>query len=114
VKLYLSQAKAIEAVGPGLFRITQRGSELLSRNLDRITPNLLMDYSEFRNFWGKSGFGPSRKSLATATAEPFETHETPQDSISAAYGELKAAVVRELSNAVQAAPWTFLESLLRN
>jgi restriction system protein len=112
-KLYLSQAKAIDTVGPGLFQITQRGRELLARSLDRITPDLLMEYPEFRSFRAKSKSGSSSKPTAEITSdEAAATHDTPQDSIQAAYDELKAAVVRELLDAVQAAPFTFLESLI--
>ncbi|MHB8704032.1 MAG: winged helix-turn-helix domain-containing protein [Candidatus Tyrphobacter sp.] len=54
-KLYLSQAKAIDSVGQGVFRINDRGRELLSRNLACITPDLLTEYPEFVAFRAKSG-----------------------------------------------------------
>jgi restriction system protein len=111
-KLYLSQAKVVETVGPGSFRITQRGQDLLAQTLSCITPELLMKFPEFQLFKEKSKSGSVAKPTSVLTAYQVVTHETPQDSIQGAYGELKAAVVRELLDAVQAAPWTFLESLI--
>ena len=54
-KLYLSQAKAIDSIGQGLFRINERGRELLSRNLASITTDVLMEFPEFVAFRAKSG-----------------------------------------------------------
>ena len=53
-RLYLSQAKAIEKVRPGVFRVAQRGLDLLSRDSNRVTIDDLMLYPEFREFREKS------------------------------------------------------------
>jgi Mrr N-terminal domain len=61
-KLYLSQAKAIDSVGQGLFRINDRGRELLCRNFSSITPEALMEFPEFVAFRAKSGRGAHKVS----------------------------------------------------
>jgi restriction system protein len=111
-KLYLSQARAIDTIGPGVFRITDRGRELLSRNPTRITPDVLMEFPEFVAFRAKSKGSSTSETAPSSTPAAVETGETPQESIQTAYLEIKAAVVRELLDAVRAAHWTFLESLI--
>lgn len=54
-KLYLNQAKAIETVRPGVFKIAERGRTLLEQDLERITVDALMQFPEFRAFKAKSG-----------------------------------------------------------
>ena len=61
-KLYLSQAKAIDSIGQGLFRINDRGRELLGRDLTSISPELLMEFPEFVAFRAKSGSGAHKVS----------------------------------------------------
>ncbi len=93
-KAYLSQAKALDSVGSGVFRINDRGRDLLTRNLPRITTDLLMEYPEFVAFRAKS-----KSSLADSSATPGElaaTNETPEDMISSAYQLYKTAITKEL------------------
>lgn len=110
-KLYLGQARAIHAVAPGIFRITDRGRELLARNLTNISPDVLMEYPEFVAFRERSkGRGSAAETSVNQSAPKGD--ETPQESLQAAYEEIKAAVVRELLEGVRTAHWTFLESLI--
>jgi hypothetical protein len=53
-KLYLSQAKAVETLRPGLISITERGRSLIVQNMDRISVDSLMQFAEFRTFKEKS------------------------------------------------------------
>lgn len=53
-KLYLSQAKVLDSATRGTFRINARGRELLARNLDRITPDLLTEFPDFVAFLERS------------------------------------------------------------
>jgi len=111
-KLYLSQAGALQSAGPGRFRITDRGRELLGRCPDRITVDVLTEYPEFRAFRAKSRSGGTPESAGLRARDVSEANETPQESIQRAYHELKAAVARELLDAVRNAPPAFLESLV--
>jgi restriction system protein len=101
-KLYLSQAKAIDSVGQGVFRINDRGRGLLARNLSSITPELLMEFPEFVSFRAKSK-SSSANSVVASTNEVHDTNETPEDAISSAYQEYKAGVTKELLDAVRQA-----------
>ena len=110
-KLYLSQAKAIDSVGVGLFRINDRGRELLARNLPHLTADTLMEFPEFQAFRAKSKGGTSASVDASSSIEP-QTNETPEDSMRSAYESLKAAVVREVLDAVQAADPILLSQIM--
>ena len=111
-KLYLSQAGVLQSAGPGTFRITERGQALLGRSSDKITVEDLGAYPEFRAFRAKSRSGGAVEPVGSRAREISETNETPQESIQRAYRELKAAVTRELLDAVRGAPPAFLESLV--
>lgn len=113
-KLYLSQAGVLNTVKPGVFQIADRGRNLLKENPTSISPKLLTRYPEFVAFLSKSKTGPSSTSsdMETVVASQPSAHETPQESLHAAYNELRAAVERDLLDAVQAAPPEFLESLV--
>lgn len=109
-KLYLSQAKMLDSTGLGLFRINDRGRNLLARNLPRITADTLMEFPEFQAFRAKSKGGAS----VPSDASPIEsqTNETPEDGMRSAYETLKAAIVRELLDAVQAAAPIMLSQIM--
>lgn len=109
-KLYLSQAKAIDSVGQGVFRINDRGRALLARNLPSITPELLMEFPEFVAFRAKSK-PSSAGSVVTAHDVP-DTNETPEDAISSAYQEYKAGVTKELLDAVRQAKPILLSKIM--
>jgi restriction system protein len=106
-KLYLSQAKAIDTVSPGVFRINDRGRELLARNLPAIAPRMLMEFPEFQAFMAKTK-DKRDEGAVTATAP----NETPEDAIRAAHEVLKSAVVREILDNVQAAHPTVLSEIM--
>lgn len=113
-KLYLSQAKALDTVRPGVFRITDRGRDL-ARRLSVITPDDLMVFSEFREFKArrdtKSASKSRHKTYGTGLESP-DPGETPEDAIEAAYSKLKSAVVREILDALQAADPIVLSSIM--
>jgi len=112
-KLYLSQAKAIDTVGAGIFRINDRGRALLARNLQHITPDTLMEFPEFRAFLAKSkGRGSQPAAGTEGTTVELKTSETPEDDMRSSYDTHKAALVREILDAVQAAPPILLSSIM--
>ncbi len=63
-KLYLSQAKVIDTIRPGVFCITDRGRKLLERKLERIAIDDLMEFTEFRSFRAKSNVPVHKVRLA--------------------------------------------------
>jgi restriction system protein len=112
-KLYLSQAKALDTVRPGIFRITDRGHELLSSQPSHITPDDLMAFPEFRAFRAKSkSKTPSGELLTESIQNSGDAGETPEDAIQTAYDQLKAAVVSDLLDAVRSADPLLLSAIM--
>ena len=112
-KLYLSQAKALEGIGRGIFRITDRGRDLLATHPEGIHVDDLNVYPEFVAFRNKSG---TRRGAArdNGVAEAAEAHtaDTPEDAIQSAHESLKAAVVAELLETVRAADPLLLSMIM--
>lgn len=52
-RTYLKKAGLIESTRRGCFRITERGLEILNRNLNRIDSTVLEEFEEFREFVAK-------------------------------------------------------------
>ena len=111
-KLYLSQAKAMDTLGAGRFRINDRGRELLSRGLSQITPNTLTEFPEFQAFMAKSRGSQTSPSAGAHLMIEMQPNETPEDGMLSAYESLKAAVVREILGAVQAADPILLSQIM--
>lgn len=109
-KLYLSQARAIDTVGAGLFRINERGRDLLARDLKTISAGTLMAFPEFQAFRAKSKSSNAATAIAAAADE--ESNETPEDRMRSAYETLKLAVVKEILEAVQAADPILLSQIM--
>jgi restriction system protein len=109
-KLYLSQAKVLDSGGPGLFRISDRGRQLLSRGLKEITPGLLMEFPEFVAFRAKSK--DSTEEPSPSSRDNAEDDETPEDAISTAYQQYKTAVTKELLEAVRDAKPVLLAKIM--
>jgi restriction system protein len=112
-KLYLSQAKAVDSAGQGLFRISDRGRELLARTLACITPELLMEFPEFVAFRAKSKSSSVGSGAVTANEAP-DSNETPEDTIASAYQQYKAAITKELLDAVREAKPILLSKIMVN
>ena len=110
-KLYLSQAKLVDSVGPGVFRINDRGRELLARNLTSISPTHLMEYPEFLAFQAKSK-SPSVNTVAATATDHTGVSETPEDTISSAYQQYKAAITKDLLDAVHEAKPILLSKIM--
>lgn len=115
-KLYLSQAKALEGLGKGIFRITDRGRDLLATHPDGIYVDDLIVYPEFVAFRNKSSSKRATAGDAASEAATTHTHETaddtPEDAIQSAHDNLKAAVVTELLETVRAADPLLLSTIM--
>ncbi len=96
-KLFLSQAKAIDSIGQGVFRINDRGRDLLARNLSNITPELLMEFPEFVAFKAKSRNGTHK----VRRADKDITVIVPEDQSDDNDGNVSQGEVRE-SHQIQA------------
>jgi len=112
-KLYLSQAKALENLGSGRFRITQRGRDLLAVRPGGISVADLLQYPEFVAFKNKSRGRQDVPVASSRSVDENETpHATPQDGMQSAYQKLKAAVVVELLETVRSADPILLSQIM--
>lgn len=111
-KLYLSQAKALEGLGEGRFRITDRGRNLLAAHPDRIQVSDLLAYHEFVEFKNKSRSSRSAQAAWANSDDRDAVAQTPEDQIQNAYQKLKSAVVTELLETVRNADPILLSQIM--
>lgn len=105
---HLRQAKLVENVGRGLFRITTRGQELLSRNLGHIDINVLNEFPEYQEF-------RQRRRVAEDTSEPEAVQEnlrTPDELLAESYQNIRDALAAEILEKVKSCSPAFFERLV--
>lgn len=107
-KVYLERAGLVETIGPGLFRITQRGKDLLASKPKAITLNTLRQYPEFAAFEGKSV--SKDKSTADVTLE--EKVGTPEEALDAAYEKLRSQLAQQILAMLMKGSPEFFENLV--
>jgi len=105
-RTYLKQAGLVDAVRRGVFRITDRGRALLENPPAQITAKFLERYPEFIEFRDR-GKGRNKNEPAEAV-----TTETPDETIEAAYGQLREELVAELRSQLDSVSWRFFERLV--
>jgi restriction system protein len=120
-RTYLKQAGLLESPRRGLFRITDRGRQVLARNPSRIDVSLLDEFEEFRAFRTRRREGTSEvpsmrpvgaaPPLAPSVPEPPQD-QTPEDLLASAYRRLRRDLEIELIEQVKAASPTFFERLV--
>ena len=106
---YLKQAGLLEAPRRGLFRITQRGHDLLAENPKQIDIGLLQRYPEFAAWRGKRRL---RTPKPTQQSEASSESETPEDVLASAYQQLRAELESEILDQVAGASPSFFEQLV--
>jgi restriction system protein len=106
-RTYLKQAGLIDSPRRGLFRITQRGLDLLQERPIRVDVKLLERFPEFLEFRNRR-----RERESTSTPVFTESGETPEDSLAAAYQALRTDLEAELLQQVKESSPTFFERLV--
>ncbi|RMH34265.1 MAG: restriction endonuclease [Nitrospirae bacterium] len=106
-RTYLKQAGLLETPRRGTFRITDRGLALLQEHPDRIDVKLLERYPEFLAFRNRR-----RVTNADASISEGETRETPEDTLAAAYRQLRTDLEADLLDQVKASSPSFFEKLV--
>lgn len=113
-RTYLVQAGLLRAVKRGVFEITDRGRELLSRKPAKIDFRFLMIYPEFQAFHERSVAGQRRagdtSNMEVETSDPAQA--TPEDRIDAALNEIDVALREALLDRIRAATPAFFERLV--
>lgn len=111
---YLKQAGVVEAPKRGIYKITQRGRQVLADRPDGIDADYLQRFPEFLAFQartrdstqtGETDEGPA-VSAATATVQ------SPEEALETAYSRLRATLEAEILDAVKSGSPSFFEDLV--
>lgn len=104
--VYLTKAGALERIKRGVFRITDRGRDLLRLDVPKLTIKHLSVYPEFVTF-----HKGAKKAEPDEPGEPEKT-ETPEEQLANAYKVLRDALAADVLEAVKKASPSFFEELV--
>jgi restriction system protein len=107
---YLYRTKLISRPKRAVYRITDRGREVLEKNPDRVDLKVLSQFEEFEEF-RQAKATPAGGSEAPATSSTSDD-QTPEERIESAYRELRTALAAELLDRVFDQSPEFFEQLV--
>ncbi len=105
---YLYRTGLLERPRRSVYRITDRGRQILTANPERVDLSVLSHFPEFDQF--RSGTG--RRKRTAVTTSSVEEIATPEERIAAAYQELREALVAELRERIGTLSSTDFEDLV--
>lgn len=107
-RTYLKKANLIQQPKRGHFLLTERGSEVLKKNLDAIDVDFLMQYPEFQEFKNQ------HNNVRDETQEDLSETEkkNPEELLEYAYEEINKTISQELLETVKSASPAFFERLV--
>lgn len=104
-RTHLKKAGCIEYVSRGVYKITQRGLELLEISIDRIDNNTLRQFSEFVEWFD------AKPIKVIDITDPPEV-KTPDESLADAYQEIRKNLALEIVDTVKRCTPDFFENLV--
>lgn len=105
---YIRKACLVESSKHGVFKITDRGQEVLSKGLNKIDNKFLSQFPEFVEFKY-----PKKKPTKKTPAPSTETDDkNPEETLEAAYQELQDGLASDLLQTVKQCPPEFFERLV--
>jgi len=111
-KTYLTKAGALEAPRRGFFKISERGRDVLSKKLEKITVKFLEQFPEFVEFTSpqtrQEEVSSGVDSMYGITAEK----QTPEEMLDVAYQRLRRETAAELLLRVKKSSAEFFEHLV--
>lgn len=105
---YMKQAKLLERPQRGVYRLTQRGHDVLSDRPERVDNEVLRQFEEFEAFLNRS----NEASRSAGKGGEDEGSATPEESLEGAYGRVRTAIEAELLEQVKNASPEFFERLV--
>ena len=105
-RTYMKKASLLNYTGRGYFCITERGQEVLSQNPTEINAKFLKQFPEFVEFQ------KVKKTDKEGTIPPEEPPVTPEESLEAAFLELKESLASDLLQTIKQCPPDFFERLV--
>lgn len=106
---YLRQAGLLENIKRGVFKITEKGRQVLVDFPERIDNSVLEQFEEFQEFKTRN-----RSNKEPTTRKPIETQSetNPEETLETAYQELKDGLVLELLDSIKQCTPEFFEQLV--
>lgn len=108
---YLKQAGLLSSPKRGFFSITQKGTELLATNPERMNLAVLEHYPEFIAFRNRRRDSGDKRT-EEVTTHASEASETPEDALASAYKTLCKNLEAEMLSAVMNVSPSFFERLV--
>jgi restriction system protein len=93
---YLNRCGLLDRPRRGVYRITDRGRQVLTDHPDRVDLSVLSQFPEFDEFRA------TRAHRQRVVTQPPVVEQTPEERIEAAYGELRTALIGELRDRISA------------
>lgn len=109
-KQHLIKAGLLESPRRSVFRISNRGKEVLSKNPERINMAFLRQYPEYLEFIRPSSNNETGAKEALEELEAVE--KSPKEILDDAYLRLRKALQQELLERVRQSHWRFFEKLV--
>lgn len=112
---YMRHAGLVERPKRGLYRITERGKQVLSEQPEGIDLEYLNRFPEFREFYSRNrGGGSNRVEPEGDGAVPTgkREDESPEEALESAYERLRETLEADLLEAVKSASPSFFEQLV--
>lgn len=105
---HLKEAGLLEKPRRGISVITERGRAVLEEYPERIDMSVLEQFQEYLDFRTRSRTRPRPSAAQSATTET----ETPEETLDAAYNELRQALIEDLRSRLIAGGDAFFEDVV--
>lgn len=110
---YLYRAGLLARPRRSVYRITDRGREVLRDHPERVDNSVLDLFEEFREFRSRDAPPPRPRSEATAQAVlPVADDATPEERAASAYRELRAALASDVLERISEQSAEFFEQVV--
>ena len=95
---YLTQAGLLMRPRRGIYKLTDRGREVLARQLPAIDNTVLEEFEEFREFRSRGG---TETSTDSEPAQRMTATGSPEELLAASYGTLRADLASQLVDSLK-------------
>jgi len=107
-RTYLKKALLLEAPRRAVFKITERGQQVLAEKPEKITARYLKRFDEFCEFHSTS----SSTAIEESTIEEIDSSQTPTEAIEAAHKALNNDLASDVLDAIKSQSPKFFENLV--
>lgn len=105
-KTHLVKAGLLQSRRRGFFEITDRGRNILAKNLDELNVKYLEQFEEFRSFRSP------RHEKNNGGKKKNDDETTPEEALESAYGRLRASLSEELLEQIKTMSPSLFEKLV--